>query len=170
MGAGRVSCKAVTKEEPRGFSTEAIAFALFRSGVVFSTPGTKTQYWHADGSHTRPPATFDTPEGGGAPPDAVCVFLPLIDLTAETGFTTFWPGTQHFPQEDLLAHSLPRPWGCVEGAVTAGSAILYDFRTVHRGEPNRTDSHRPICYFVYARPGFDEVSNFAQASLFDVVT
>ena len=49
----------------------------------------------------------------------------------------------------------------------AGDAILYDYATVHRGEPNTSDRLRPIAYCLYAKAGsgFADAGNFAAASL-----
>jgi len=95
-------------------------------GVVYSRPGAPEQAWHADGGHLSRVA--DWAGAGAAGPYAVCVFVPLIDLGPEVGFTQFWPGSH---QTDGLvgfgaaAELVGATW---DGMMPAGSAVLYDYR------------------------------------------
>lgn len=42
----------------------------------------------------------------------------------------------------------------VHVCAAAGTAIIYDYRTVHRGTPNRTEAEeRPVLQFVYRCAG-----------------
>ena len=116
-----------------------------------------------------------------APPHAICVFVPLIDLTETNGYTVrnsafpvccsraplssrcccqeFWAGTHGYDGllEKKGAQALP---GGTKGITPAGSCLCYDFRNVHRGMPNTSSERRPILYFVYSHAGFSEGRNF----------
>ena len=61
--------------------------------VVYSKPGAPAQDWHCDGRHLAGEARADYAGAGAAPPYAVCVFCPLIDLGEDVGFTRFWAGS-----------------------------------------------------------------------------
>ena len=150
---------------------------VYRCGCVVSLPGAGEQYWHSDGAHQGPGAGWPPAEAAdrcgwaeaaAAPPHNLCVFVPLVDLTHTNGYTEFWAGSQHY--DGLLAkkgaQALP---GGTAGILPAGSALLYDFRTIHRGMPNASAKRRPILYFVYAHEGWAETRNFATAvgSVFD---
>eukprot|EP00667_Euglena_gracilis_P014692 EG_transcript_15232 len=139
-------------------------FRVVRCGVVCATAGTGHQYWHSDGPHRGPAAGWDG--AGAAAPYCFCVFVPLVDLTEETGYTQFWAGSHKY--DGLLAAKGEQ---CVPGDTDAlcpaGSAVVYDFRVVHRGMPNESASPRPILYFLYATPDFDEDYNFGTTSIFD---
>ena len=133
------------------------------SGVVVSTGGsaTKTQFWHADGHEDL------------SPNQAVCFFIPLCDLNETTGYTSFWPGSHLYPQSDLLAHDLPAklpPGSMFKGAVNFGDSLIYDYRTIHRGEANHMSygGLRSIMYIVYAVKDFSE-PNFSSRSIFDAI-
>eukprot|EP00668_Euglena_longa_P038730 GGOE01049794.1.p1 GENE.GGOE01049794.1~~GGOE01049794.1.p1 ORF type:complete len:374 (+),score=95.12 GGOE01049794.1:39-1124(+) len=138
-------------------------FALLRCGFVCATPGTGHQYWHSDGPHRGPAAGWDG--CGAAPPYAFCVFVPLVDLTEETGYTQFWAGSHKYAGL-LDAKGEQCVPGDTDATCAAGSAVVYDFRVVHRGMPNRSTSPRPILYFLYATPDFNEDYNFGANSIF----
>jgi len=141
---------------------------LVKVGCVLSLPGTGTQYWHSDGVHLGVSASFQIPTSSAAPCHALCVFLPLIDLTEQTGYTEFWAGSQVFAKLLQKQGELSLPGG-TRGIITRGKVMLYDFRVIHRGMPNTSMESRPICYFLYAREGFENVEeqNFETESVFD---
>ncbi|KAH8070587.1 phytanoyl-CoA dioxygenase [Aureococcus anophagefferens] len=122
--------------------------------------------WHADGQH--PLAADAWPEAWPERPNALCAFLPLVDLDDATGYTTFWPGSHRVPQRESLAHDLPTatPWATVPGKLAAGDALLYDYSVVHRGEANATEhTLRGIVYLIYANEAFVDSGNFVEATL-----
>lgn len=136
-----------------------------RTGVVVSTGGcraTSRQYWHADGQEEL------------APRQAVCLFIPLCDLTNTSGFTSFWPGSQLYKQSSLLEHGLPdkMPEGAIiQGKVNYGDCIVYDYKLIHRGEANHMQEGemRPIVYVIYTVHGYSE-PNFNVSSIYDVLS
>jgi ectoine hydroxylase-related dioxygenase (phytanoyl-CoA dioxygenase family) len=140
---------------------------LIRCGCVVSLPGTGVQYWHSDGVHVGESSTIDDADAA-APVHALCVFCPLIDLNESVGYTEFWAGSQKFSK--LLAkkgeQTLP---GGTKGILDRGSCLLYDYRTIHRGMPNSSEGSRPVCYFLYAKAGYEfvEDQNFKEESVFE---
>lgn len=113
--------------------------------------------WHADGNEPDPSH------------QSMCVFMPLCNLTNETGYTSFWPGSHLFSQTDVLEHSLPSLLpsnALVKGITNIGDIILYDYKTIHRGEGNKMGPAeiRPILYMVYAHCNYLE-PNFAAKSI-----
>jgi ectoine hydroxylase-related dioxygenase (phytanoyl-CoA dioxygenase family) len=116
------------------------------------------QEWHSDG----PPSAPRCDAYG------VCVFVPLIDLNETTGCTQFWPGShvhQHLLGFGPAATVLET---AVEAHVTAGCAVLYDYRVLHRGLEN-TSSHgrRDVLQVVYHKPEYCEKRNYSTVSLVD---
>lgn len=59
--------------------------------------------------------------------------------------------------------------GCqVDGIVQQGSAILYDYRTLHRGMANRSvDCERRVLQLLYRLPTYTEQRNYGSESLLD---
>jgi len=135
--------------------------------VVYSRPGSPGQEWHADGPHVGQTAGWTPEDGNEDPPYAICVFLPLIDLNPERGFTQFWPGTHAY--DGLLGFGGVGPLvgAAVDATVDAGSAVLYDYRLMHRGMPNRSQEERPILQFIYNHKDYTETRNYGQRHLYD---
>jgi ectoine hydroxylase-related dioxygenase (phytanoyl-CoA dioxygenase family) len=48
------------------------------------------------------------------------------------------------------------------------TAVIFDYRTVHRGTANRTPTDRPLVYCVFGKRGWQDTANFNSAdSLFE---
>jgi len=103
----------------------------------------EAQAWHMDGAHMDDEVQL--------PCHILTVFVPLVDLSAENGATEFSLGTHLHDCEDLGERVIE---------CSAGSAIIFDYRVLHRGTANRTTADRPILYFTYARSGFDDPVNY----------
>ena len=126
------------------------------------------QTWHADGSHL-----YAGDEAVHLPCHCLNVFVPLVDLTAENGATQFLPGTHKLGNgmHDLQSkcgssniESVPQ----VEACVSAGSAIMFDYRVWHRGGANVTKNDRIMLYFTFAKPWFADPKNHrGTESIFD---
>ena len=110
------------------------------------------QAWHMDGEHLN--------EERDLPCHVLTVFVPLVDLRAENGATEFSPGSHlnHAATDDECALG-----ECIIECA-AGSAILFDYRTLHRGTANRTTADRPILYFTYAKSWFEDPVNYRHAN------
>ena len=135
-------------------------------GAVVARAGAREQPWHADGAHLFFERTAHLP------PHCINVFIPLIDLTMEVGPTEFCPGSHRLtaqlaePYEPSI-HNLaaigyrgtPAP-----AVVPAGSAVMFDYRVLHRAMPNPSTHDRPILYVTFALPWFRE-QNFPDRRL-----
>ena len=107
------------------------------------------QRWHADG----PAESF----AGGAG-DALTLFIPLVDLTADNGPTEFLLGSHREPagpprrrSPRAATRAAARPSTTI--LAPAGSVIAFDFKLLHRGLINQMASEdRPMLYAVVGRP------------------
>lgn len=128
---------------PREIERIAVAllgedFMVDSVGLLVSIPGAGDQVGHADGT-LFPEAHIDHM----MPPFALAFSLPLVPMDEVSGTTAFW----------RRSHRMPRVGGEHDYApvVPPGSAILWDFRTHHRGLANRGDRPRPVIYSVLSR-------------------
>ena len=115
------------------------------------------QAWHADGPHL-----FDGV--GTLPVHALNVFFPLVDLTEENGPTEFVVGS-HLHGRGGAPDESP------EGLRTrrtilarAGDAVVFDYRTWHRGSANRSGLDRHVLYAVVGRPWWLDSRNYGQSA------
>ncbi|KAI8820511.1 uncharacterized protein EV422DRAFT_531124 [Fimicolochytrium jonesii] len=124
--------------------------------VVYSLPGADAQSWHADGV----PST---------PPYAVCVFVPLIDLDADTGCTQFWPGSHK--DKALLGFGVAAEvcGSTMDGMLKRGGGLIYDYGVLHRGLGNGSYLRRPVLQIVYHQPGWRDRKNYGDKSLFQCI-
>lgn len=107
---------------------------------------------------------------GAAAPYALCVFVPLIDLDETVGYTQFWLGTHVTPGLVGFGGAAELLGGTVEAMVEAGSAVVYDYRLMHRGRANRSrDVVRPVLQFVYHVTTYRESKNYGTESLFEAM-
>ncbi len=129
-------------------------------GVVCAFPGSGPQRVHSD----HPPLFVENPPlSTQLLPFAVHLFIPLVDLTSETGTTALWPGSHRQAQglggrddsADSSQNGVETPWTAI------GDCYLTDFRLRHRGLPNNSDRPRPLLYIVYSRRWFQDRENFA---------
>jgi ectoine hydroxylase-related dioxygenase (phytanoyl-CoA dioxygenase family) len=126
----------------------------FTVSVVYSKPGAVHQGWHADGNHIQDKLY------------AVCLFIPLIDLNENTGYTQFWPGSHRsnkligFGQVAEITGSI---WN---GMSKKGDGIWYDYRLLHRGMPNLTkDILRPVLQIIFQQTWYVERQNYGTESI-----
>jgi len=52
------------------------------------------------------------------------------------------------------------------GIMEAGGALIYDYRLMHRGMPNKGDRQRPLLQFLYHDPEYQETKNYGKDFLF----
>ena len=136
--------------------------------VVYSRPGAAHQDWHCDGRHLAGAARADFDGDGLAPPYALCVFCPLVDLNADVGFTQFWAGSHCGAELIGFGGAAEVLRGTVDGIVQAGGAVAYDYRTMHRGMANVSAwTTRPVLQFLYAESNYRETKNYGAESLFE---
>jgi len=168
----------------------------FDVSVVYSRPGAPAQGWHADGKHlsgdndagnwmgseadinnlkqSNPPSrSFSSSHGSMsklAPPYAICLFIPLIDLNQEVGCTQFWPGSHR--NRDItgfgpVASVTQSTWN--NDACKAGDGVWYDYRLLHQGLENHIDSNtqRPIVQVIFKKKWYVERDNYGLTSVYD---
>lgn len=123
-------------------------YVLESFGAVLSLPGAKTQHTHRDGN-----LLHGLPLDSMLPPFAVTVGIPLVAMNEEQGTTELFPASHRWKDS-----STP-----VRPEIPAGSAILWDFRTLHRGTENRSKRYRPLLYMTYGKPWWRDSDNFEPA-------
>jgi ectoine hydroxylase-related dioxygenase (phytanoyl-CoA dioxygenase family) len=141
----------------------------FDLSVVYSKPGAPDQGWHADGDHQKGASDVGWNINGWkndlAEAYALCVFIPLIDLDIETGYTQFWPASHQsrglvgFGQVAKLTESV---W---DGKCKAGDAIWYDYRTMHRGLQNCSSKLRPVVQILFKKKWYKETRNYGTVGI-----
>jgi ectoine hydroxylase-related dioxygenase (phytanoyl-CoA dioxygenase family) len=117
-------------------------------GVVCSLPSAPAQHRHSDG-----PPLFPDPVGRLLPAFAITVAIPLLEMNKAHGTTALYPGS-HRNGGGAIARK------GIEPVVREGSCLLWDYRLVHRGTPNRSAHPRPLLYLVYCRPWYVDQHNF----------
>ncbi|KAL3921994.1 MAG: hypothetical protein SGILL_002445 [Bacillariaceae sp.] len=158
----------------------------FDVSVVYSRPGACAQGWHADGSHLpgAREAGWEMEEESQtiknaqlAAPYAICLFVPLIDLDDDVGYTQFWPGSHAHRQlvgMGPVAHVTQSVWN--SNQCKAGDGVLYDYRLMHQGMPHSAGSSvriRPVLQIIFKQRWYTEKANYGRepiASLSQQVT
>jgi ectoine hydroxylase-related dioxygenase (phytanoyl-CoA dioxygenase family) len=123
-------------------------FVLGAFGIVCSLPSAPAQRRHADGGILFPHSGVDMV----LPAAAITVGIPLIEMNEVHGTTALWAGSHRD-----VSHSKEK---AIEPVVREGSCMLWDFRLLHAGTPNRGALPRPLLYLTYCRPWFLEYNNF----------
>lgn len=141
----------------------------FDASVVYSRPGAIAQGWHADGSHQRGANDAGWEKDGWktqlADAYAICLFLPLIDLNDEVGFTQFWPGS-HRSSNFLGFGPVAEVTGSTfDGKCSAGDGVWYDYRLLHRGMPNNSNVVRPVLQVIFKKKWYIEKANYGDESI-----
>lgn len=133
------------------------------ANLIYSKPGAKNQVWHCDGGHLEQEADWDG--HGHAPPYALCVFLPLIDLNPRVGFTQFFLGSHKTSQ--LVGFGPAAEWLAADfdGILEAGESVVYDYRLMHRGMANQ-EKLRPIIQLLYTKHFYIETKNYGSVSMY----
>ena len=153
-------------------------FGCLPYGCNTAFPGSEIQNVHRDCGHVFPEVKDPMP------PLMVVVNISLDDFTAENGATEVWPGSHLLvdgsADETATLRIPPERYSELRSEQTlmpAGSIVLRDMRTWHRGMPNTTDQPRTMLSVVYYRQYFlpdnfmvslsqDELSQFSdQAKL-----
>ncbi|CEK14639.1 phytanoyl-CoA dioxygenase family protein [Chthonomonas calidirosea] len=113
-------------------------------------PGSEFQPVHRD----HPPL-FGTSLPVPHPPTHMVLNVPLCDFTEENGSTEVWPGTHLIvdspAQATVSLETRAAAMPSIRMNVPAGTAVLRDLRTWHRGMPNRSARPRAMLAIVYQR-------------------
>ena len=146
--------------------------------VVYSKPGANHQGWHADGGHIEGDSDTSWDESISNPtklaaPYAICLFVPLVDLDHTLGFTQFWPGTHKYKELvgfGPFAEVAKATW---DGTVRTREAIVYDYRLLHRGMPNYSNTkskvyhpYRAVLQLLCRKHWYKETNNYGKASIY----
>ncbi len=127
--------------------------AEYRCGFYHSNtayPGSGTQPVHRDDQ-----PLFGTELGVPHPTVAVVLNIPLCDFTEENGSTEVWPGTHLIVDADpgdarKLGERIENI-SSIRTNIPAGSLVIRDLRTWHRGMPNNSDHARTMLAIVFQR-------------------
>jgi ectoine hydroxylase-related dioxygenase (phytanoyl-CoA dioxygenase family) len=137
--------------------------------VVYSKPGAPNQGWHADGDHPKGATDAGWDVDGWktalSDPYALCLFIPLIDLNDDTGYTQFWPASHRnkgLAGFGPFAEIAQATW---DGICKAGSSIWYDYRLMHRGLRNQSSLLRPVLQLLFKRKWYEEKRNYGTESI-----
>jgi len=141
----------------------------FDISVVYSRPGACAQGWHADGSHQKEANDAGWQEDGWKTQltnaYAICLFLPLINLNENVGFTQFWPGSHR--SRDFLGFGpvAEITQSTFDGICNAGDGVWYDYRLIHRGMPNNSNVVRPVLQVIFKKKWYIEKANYGVESI-----
>lgn len=137
--------------------------------IVYSKPGAPNQGWHADGDHQKGASDAGWDKNGWqthlSDPYALCLFVPLIDLDDDTGYTQFWPASHRnkgLMGFGALAEIAQATW---DGKCKAGDAIWYDYRLMHRGMRNASTLLRPVLQLLFRSKWYVEKRNYGEESV-----
>jgi hypothetical protein len=129
------------KDDNLGSSNDSNSYVA-AAGFLINEPGSSNQKWHRDG-----------PDEG-----FIDAFVPLVDLTHELGPTAIQPSThtdtdETMKERDRVVQVVP--------ILIKGEVLLFDYRTLHRGQGNKSEATtRALAYAVYKRQTEnDSVSN-----------
>lgn len=131
--------------------------------LIISMPGTTDQAWHADGPHMSVTEHL--------PAHCLNVFIPMIDITPLEGPTEFRPAS-HYMTRDLknlflLAALKKELLPNQKPLLKKGSALLFDYRILHRGTANRTAYPRPVYVLTFGKKWYKDTLNYPHRSVFD---
>ena len=136
--------------------------ACINKSLVLSLPGAMDQGWHVDGGHVSLSEHL--------PCHCLNVFMPLVDVALEDGPTELRAKSQTLTrdlQKMYLAAFLGKRLGAVAApCLPRGAALLFDYRTLHRGRANLSGRSRPVLVYTFAKRGFRDLLNFPSCSVF----
>lgn len=131
--------------------------------LLVSFSGAEGMHWHTDGRHLSSARHLRS--------HAVNVFVALGDVTLPMGPTELRPAS-HFLTRNLakmmlaakVRKQLHKP---VVPEFSSGDALVFDYRTLHKGLPNTTALPRVLLELVFFKEGFNDLLNFPKRSIFD---
>lgn len=119
---------------------------------AISLPGSRDQRLHKD----HPPLFPETQWHHTLPTFALQLMVPLVPLTERNGTTRVYKGTHRVPSDEAEERPSHDP------LLSLGSALLLDYRCLHRGLANQSDAVRPILTLVFNKPWFRDTRNYGQ--------
>jgi hypothetical protein len=111
--------------------------------VINSPPGSSNQRWHQGFQYLWHP-------NERLPPYAMVVTVPLVDVDATMGPSEVCPG---------MKLRFMRGWNCgdrdpIAAGTTLGTALIFDYKTLHRGQGNMGSIDRPMLSMVFTKKFF----------------
>ena len=135
---------------------------------IQSEAGSSVQKWHTDMGPLIDDGLVES--SYVLPAYGLVMIVPLIDLDNSNGPTEFMPGSHLSPTAmkgggGSYWHDAETGKGNTKAAtvalnIPAGSALLFDIRTTHRGGANASPTARPILYASYFQEWFTDRINF----------
>ena len=141
---------------------KSAGYTLARQSILISFPNAHKQQWHVDGGHISSKRHLR--------PHAINVFVALCDITPEMGPTEIRPAshflTRNLTSMMLAARARKQLHAPVQPALKAGDALIFDYRTLHRGTLHKASKPRALLELVFYKNGFVDILNFPRKSLF----
>eukprot|EP00037_Helgoeca_nana_P006718 m.61577 g.61577 ORF g.61577 m.61577 type:complete len:330 (+) comp17583_c0_seq1:290-1279(+) len=132
---------------------------LLYTGVVDSFGHSDDQGWHVDGDHLAETQL---------PPHALTVFIATSTVDPAAGLPEFFLQSHRLVEAAKLTAGVEPVDPPVTFPLDRATAVIFDYRTVHRGTANRTLTDRPLVYCVFGKRGWQDTANFNTAdSLFE---
>jgi ectoine hydroxylase-related dioxygenase (phytanoyl-CoA dioxygenase family) len=150
-------------------SLGSIAEIDFDISVVYSRPGACVQGWHADGNHQKGSNDAGWTDNGWnthlSDSYAICMFIPLIDLNDQVGYTQFWPASHRSKNFIGFGPVAEITESTFDGKCNAGDGVWYDYRLLHRGMPNHSDVTRPVLQVIFKKKWYIEKDNYGKEKI-----
>jgi len=161
--------------------------------VVYSRPGATYQGWHADGNYIKgsndagwwnidnnnnnnndnddnveEEENYQQKTPSFSTPYALCLFIPLINLQKEVGYTQFWPRSHYNRDLSGFGKVAEITNATFDAICNAGDSIWYDYRLMHRGMPNCSTNGvvRPVLQIIFKKKWYVERANYGVESVF----
>lgn len=119
--------------------------ALCQLGLEAALLGSEQDSLRRDTDLLFPETTTATP------PYQLAVEIPLVDITDDTGFLEYAPGTHLLPRAEALRRIEAGEVPLVRPALRRGDVMIRDVRHLHRAGPNRLAHPRPTIVAGYVR-------------------
>lgn len=128
--------------------------AVTHTGAIISGDGAKAQVFHADAGELHLKLSRLSTRHR-----LFNVFVPLVDVAEGGDGTMLWPRSHLMRTRAVAYHeALGRSARLEDDAAVmsemvvpgcpAGGVIIFDFRLLHRGQPNRTGRERPMAHAI----------------------
>ncbi|GAB5528391.1 MAG: hypothetical protein Roseis3KO_01680 [Roseivirga sp.] len=133
-------------------------FVISDLTCVLSLPGSKKMRAHRDGA-----IYYNSPVRTLLPPFAIGLLIPLVSFNEFNGTTRLWPGS-HFGKTTV--QEVAQSPDFIDVNIDSGSCILMDHRLCHSGNPNYSQTVRPLLYCNYCNPWYLDNGNFKKQAYF----
>lgn len=130
-------------------------YKIIFAGIVLSLSKSYDQEYHRDGG-----ALFDELQTTTFfPSHCINIFIPLHELNYDMGLTCFKLGSHLYNKPD-------NQYEVLTPLVDIGDGVLFDYKTVHGGLKNISDTPRYMMYLTFSRKWFVDDINFSNVSIY----